>query len=281
MSRSSSSGSRFLSDAPVYLIADLHLHGDRPAATTLLLEFLSGPVREARALYILGDLFEAWIGDDAPLAPGEDVARALLAASDSGVELFFLVGNRDFLLGRDYCKRSGMNLLSEPHRIVQDGFPVLLMHGDVLCIDDEDYQRFRRKVREPAWQARMLSRPVWLRRGLARVARTISRHRNRNKPASIMDVNPNAVAETMKIEAIPNLIHGHTHRPAIHHLEVAGRPAIRAVLGDWHDDRGSTIRLEGGRLELMRIGRHSSGRIMLEREQSCGLRPSAAQACES
>jgi len=275
-SRSSSNGSKFLSEAPVYLIADLHLHGDRPAATALLLDFLSGPVRQARALYILGDLFEAWIGDDAPLPPADQVARALKSVSESGVELFFLVGNRDFLLGREYCRQSGMWLLNEPVRIVQSGCPVLLMHGDVLCTDDEDYQRFRRRVREPAWQARMLSRPAWVRRALARVARAISRRRNRNKPEAIMDVNDGAVAEILMAESVPNLIHGHTHRPAIHHLELAGRSGIRAVLGDWHEDHGSALRLDGRQLDLVSIRRGTTGRIELELEQSCELKPSAA-----
>ncbi len=262
-SRSSSSGSRFLSDSPVYLIADLHLDGDRPAATRLLLDFLSGPVREARALYILGDLFEAWIGDDAPPLPAPEIAAALSVVAANGVEIYFVVGNRDFLLGEHYCSRASMTLLEEPVHIQHGDHALILMHGDVLCTDDHAYQKFRRKVRDPEWQDRMLARPVWARRLIARLARTISKRRNRNTPENIMDVNQESVALFLNEEGVSTLIHGHTHRPAIHRIKLGQQQGLRAVLGDWHADRGSAIRLQSDSMALLKLVRNRSNEIEL------------------
>lgn len=247
-----------------YLISDLHLDAGRPAVTRLLIDFLAGPARQARALYILGDLFEVWIGDDAVADPGEAVALAIRELSSHGVAIYFVVGNRDFLLGPDYCEQAGMTLLSEPVLLPSTDVATVLLHGDVLCSDDLDYQAFRRKVRNPAWQRRMLSRPIWWRRFLGRIARSISHRRNRSKPSDIMDVNADAVRETLHQHKARRMIHGHTHRPAFHTVTVDDRPCQRLVLGDWHDDRGSVIELREGSAWLHELTRAESGRIELK-----------------
>lgn len=245
------------------MIADLHLDGNREAATRLLLDFLQGPARKARALYILGDLFEAWIGDDAPPAPANEVAAGLRTLASSGVAIHFLVGNRDFLLGEDFCRQAGMSLVQEPVCLEHAGHSLALMHGDLLCTDDQEYQAFRARVRQPEWQQRMLARPVWLRRQLARLARFISKRRNRGKPEFIMDVNAEAVLSTLHALGTRNLVHGHTHRPAIHRMEIDQKQALRAVLGDWHESRGSAIRIDGGVLSLLDLGRNDRGELTI------------------
>ncbi|WP_281173142.1 UDP-2,3-diacylglucosamine diphosphatase [Wenzhouxiangella marina] len=244
-------------------MADLHLDGDRSGTTKLLLDFLSGPGREARALYILGDLFEAWIGDDAMLPPAAAVATALRELGDHGVAVHFLAGNRDFLLGPAYCEHAGMTLLEAPVLLELAGGVVLLLHGDGLCTDDEEYQRFRKRVRNPEWQARMLARPIWFRRLLARLARALSQRRNRNKPAAIMDVNAQAVEDCMLEHGVRLLIHGHTHRPAIHDLDFDGEPGHRVVLGDWRADKGSAVRLDAAGVSLLELLPGEAGDVEL------------------
>ncbi len=257
---------RPLSNRSVYLIADLHLEVGRPETIQLFLDFLSGPVREAQSLYILGDLFEVWIGDDSPSPTAKQVSPALKSLADAGVGIFFLCGNRDFLLGDAYCRRAGMQRLQEPVQLPGFGPATALIHGDTLCTDDADYQRFRKKVRDPEWQRRMLAKPQWWRKIVSLVARAISRRRNLRKPAQIMDVNASAVAEAFRGLAVDRLIHGHTHRPAIHQLDLGDRVASRIVLGDWHGDQGSTVRIEPtGRLDLLDITYDAHGEIELTR----------------
>lgn len=248
---------------PIYLIADLHLEVGRPETTALLLDFLAGPARRARALYILGDLFEAWVGDDGADAMALSVAAALKSLANQGTAVFFLHGNRDFLLGADYCRRAGMSLLTEPVLLEAVAPPTALLHGDTLCTDDHDYQRFRLRARNPDWQARVLSRPLWWRRILVRFARALSRHRNRGKPATIMDVNAAAVSRCLSDLGIQRLIHGHTHRPGVHELSVDGRCCERIVLGDWHGETGSVLRLVDAEACLMVLKRTPSGEIDL------------------
>ncbi len=263
---------KFLSDRPTYLIADLHLEAGRPDTTQLFLDFLAGPANEASALYILGDLFEVWIGDDGASGPATAAAQALHALSAAGVTIHFLCGNRDFLLGDGYCAQAGMRRLQEPVYLPETLPATALMHGDSLCTDDLDYQRFRAKVRDPAWQARTLSKPLWWRKLLARIARTISQRRNRNKPAEIMDVNAQAVVDAFKRLKVNRLIHGHTHRPAIHRLTVDGQSLVRVVLGDWHRRQGSAVRIDScGQIELVKLGYDRDGVLQLEtldREQA-------------
>jgi UDP-2,3-diacylglucosamine hydrolase len=227
------------------------------------MDFLRGPAAQARALYILGDLFEAWIGDDDPSALSDEVAAELRALSDAGVETFFVCGNRDFLLGDDYCRRAGMQRLEEPVFLSGSSLSIALLHGDRLCTDDHDYQRFRARVRDPRWQARILSRPLWWRRILARAARSISRRRNRANRSEIMDVSPQAVVEEFRQQQVQRLIHGHTHRPAVHRLEIDGRSVARIVLGDWHEDRASVARLTDDKIELLALACDGAGQINL------------------
>jgi UDP-2,3-diacylglucosamine hydrolase len=255
-------GSKSLSDRPVFLISDLHLEASRPETTALFVDFLRGPARRARALYILGDLFEAWVGDDAPVEPGRQAALELRELSESGIPVFFVAGNRDFLIGPDYCNQAGMTLLEEPVRLSEISPETILMHGDVLCTDDVAYQRFRRKVRDPAWQKKILARPIWWRHMLARVARFISRRQTGNKPDEIMDVNREAVVDWFRGHQARTLIHGHTHRPAVHEVDVDGRRCQRVVLGDWHQT-GSAIRILNGQTELLQIQRERENTIEL------------------
>src|SRR5512135_2350829 len=223
-------------------ISDLHLDPARPHIVELFTRFLATDARQAQALYILGDLFESWIGDDDDCALAAEVAQALSALRDRGVPVFFMHGNRDFLLGRDYARRAGMTLLTDPAVLEFGGERTLLMHGDTLCIDDLDYQKFRTQVRDPAWQAQFLARPLDERRAFAARARAESaRHTAGAKPV-IMDVNPAAVAAAMREHGVLTLIHGHTHRPATHRFELDGKAAERIVLGDWYE-QSSVLRL--------------------------------------
>ncbi|WP_338063052.1 UDP-2,3-diacylglucosamine diphosphatase [Wenzhouxiangella limi] len=244
-------------------MADLHLEPGRPESTRLFIDFLRGPVRRCRALYILGDLFEVWIGDDGAGALASEVATELREVAASGVEVYFLCGNRDFLLGDDYCRLAGMRRLEEPVMLPGASPATAMLHGDSLCTDDHDYQRFRARVRDPAWQARALSRPLWWRRLLARLARRISAYRNRGKPDRIMDVNAETVTETFRQLGARRLIHGHTHRPAIHRGHIDQQPVARIVLGDWHGGRGSAVRVDPDGVSLLELGYGAAGEIEL------------------
>jgi UDP-2,3-diacylglucosamine hydrolase len=226
----------------------------RPDISRQFFEFLDGPARVGQRLLILGDLFESWIGDDAIGDFEREVAARLKAVSESGVAIDFLSGNRDFLVGEDYCRRAGMTLLQEPVRMDLGGHSVLLMHGDTLCTDDLAYQRFRKRVRDPAWQERMLRRPAGLRRLLARLLRLASFLRTRGAAPEIMDVNPDTVRSVIEEAGVDYLIHGHTHRPAVHELRIGSRPVRRLVLGDWFD-QGSVIEVDDETIRLARLPR--------------------------
>ena len=230
-------------------ISDLHLDAERPAITRLFREFLSGEARSASALYILGDLFEAWIGDDDDAALVAEVADALSALSSSGVPIAFVHGNRDFLLGETFAARCGMRLLPEASVETIEGRPTLLLHGDTLCTDDVAYQAFRRHSRDPRWQAQMLAQPIPVRRALARQARAESAKHMAGAAAEIMDVNADAVTSAFAAHRVDRMIHGHTHRPAIHSLDVQGKPAQRVVLGDWYE-QGSVLGIDRDELAL-------------------------------
>lgn len=231
-------------------VSDLHLDPARPAITALFLDFLARQAGRADACYILGDLFEAWVGDDDDAELGRTVAGALRALADSGVPVHFLHGNRDFLIGERFAAAAGVRLLPESEAINLYGEPVLLLHGDTLCTDDTDYQAFRAQVRDPAWQARLLELPLAQRRALAGQLRETSQQATQLKETAITDVNLEAVDGALRARGIRRMIHGHTHRPAIHEWMLDGQPARRAVLGDWYD-RGSVLRCDvtGWRLE--------------------------------
>ncbi len=215
-------------------ISDLHLEESRPDITAAFLAFLKDKAHGVERLYILGDFFEAWIGDDERTPLQEQVAAALREVNASGTEIFLMHGNRDFLIGQDYCERAGATLLDDPTVVDLYGTPTLLMHGDSLCTADVEYQKFRANMRNPQWQQMILQRPLADRQQMARQLREISMAKNQGKEETIMDVTPEEVVREMEAHGVQRLIHGHTHRPAEHELEANGQPAKRIVLGDWH-----------------------------------------------
>jgi UDP-2,3-diacylglucosamine hydrolase len=214
-------------------ISDLHLEESRPDITEAFLTFLDEKARGVDQLYILGDFFEAWIGDDERTPLQEQVAAALRKLRDSGTDIFLMHGNRDFLIGQDFCDRAGATLLDDPTVIDLHGTPTLLMHGDSLCTADVEYQKFRANMRNPQWQQMILQRPLEDRQQMARQLREISMAKNQGKEEFIMDVTPEEVVKDMEKYGVQRLIHGHTHRPAMHELTTNGSPAKRIVLGDW------------------------------------------------
>ncbi len=222
-------------------ISDLHLAPERPATVDLFLWFLAHRARAAARLFILGDLFDAWIGDDDDTPTHAAVIAGLRRLVDNGTACALMRGNRDFLLGRRFARASGCALLPDPCRIDLDGTPVLLMHGDLLCTDDIAYQRFRRKVRNPLVRQLFLWRPLQRRREIAADYRQRSGAANAAKSADIMDVNSREVARRMRAAKVSELVHGHTHRPADHALLIDGLEATRRVLAQWHDDRGEVL----------------------------------------
>jgi UDP-2,3-diacylglucosamine hydrolase len=235
-------------------ISDLHLDPERPAVTELFLELLVTRARTADALYILGDLFEAWIGDDDTSPMNRVVCEGLKHCAMSGTPVFVMHGNRDFLLGSRFAEASGCTLLQDPALVDLYGTPVLLMHGDLLCTDDEEYMAFRAMVRDTQWQHELLSKSLEERQQIAKEMRTRSREQTGGKPESIMDVNTGAVIRTMTEYQVQRLVHGHTHRPAIHELVISGQPAQRIVLGDWYE-QGSLLECtaEGCSLEALEL----------------------------
>jgi UDP-2,3-diacylglucosamine hydrolase len=235
-------------------ISDLHLDPERPAITELFGRFIDGEARGADALYILGDLFEAWVGDDDPSETGAFVAGKLCGLRDAGVPVRFIRGNRDFLLGDDYAQRACLEILPDPAVIMLYGKPVLLMHGDLLCSDDTAYQQFRAQTRDAAWQAQFLSQPLAARLAFAQQARAASKAHQSGLQAqgamdAITDATPATVEDTFARYGIDRIIHGHTHRPKVH--DTTG--GTRIVLGDWYE-QGSVLRVEGDRFELSALG---------------------------
>ena len=219
-------------------ISDLHLHATRPTTSAAFFRFMNDDATSARALYILGDLFEYWVGDDQldhdPLAL--DVANALKRSANEGVSIFFMRGNRDFLIGPRFAEAAGLTLLDDPTVIDVDGKPWLLLHGDTLCTDDVDYQRFRLEARDPAWQAAFLAKPYDTRVDIAKNIRARSTTEKAAKPEDIMDVSTTTVEACFRQHGYIDMIHGHTHRPARHVHVVDGRECVRQVLADWHDE---------------------------------------------
>ena len=233
-----------------YLISDLHLDENRPQITRAFFDFLERRAAGAEALYILGDFFEVWVGDDddAPLVA--EVADALSRFSGGGAELYLMHGNRDFLLGQDFAQRAGAILLPDPSLVTLAGQKVLLMHGDSLCTRDEEYMAFREQARNPQWQEALLAKPLEERRQIAAQIRAASKSMNSRKAEDIMDVTPSEVEAVMREHGVHTLIHGHTHRPARHQLEIDGQPAERIVLGDW-GELGWCIKADKNSLELI------------------------------
>jgi UDP-2,3-diacylglucosamine hydrolase len=233
-------------------ISDLHLEPGRPEIGEQFLAFLAGPARAAEALYILGDLFEAWIGDDDPNPYYAEMKTAIRELSDSGVPVFFMHGNRDFMIGETFAAEAGVTLLGDPHPLVLYGEKVLLSHGDALCTDDVEYQKVRTMTRNPDWQAMMLSRSIEERIAFAAQAREQSLARGEAMTEEIADVSHEAVVQAIRESGADILLHGHTHRPAVHPFHVDKRPVHRIVLGDWYE-QGSLVEWDedGPRLEAL------------------------------
>lgn len=229
-------------DRLALFIADIHLSPHAPATAERFLAFLAGPARTANSLTILGDLFDYWAGDDALADPfNTRIATALRELSAHGVALSFMAGNRDFLVGDAFAAAAGLDLLPDP--VVRDigGVPTLLTHGDALCTDDADYQRFRKTVRDPAWRATFLARPLADRKREIETLRARSETEKRIKAAAIMDVNATTVVAALATHGARAMIHGHTHRQGRHEHRVGEMSCPRWVLGDWHADRGGAL----------------------------------------
>jgi UDP-2,3-diacylglucosamine hydrolase len=232
----------------VLFISDLHLDPARPSSTDDFIAFTENEARSADRLYILGDLFEAWIGDDDDDPALQSIVAAIRALTDAGTECFFMHGNRDFLIGDRFCIATGIGLLDEFDVIDVEDQKLLLTHGDLLCSDDLRYLELRRQLRDPAWQQEFLARTLDERRRIAADLRQLSQTEMAAKSEAIMDVNEETVRDTMRRFDVSLLLHGHTHRPAMHRFELDGQPATRIVLGDWYgpggyvrwDDRGPT-----------------------------------------
>jgi UDP-2,3-diacylglucosamine hydrolase len=222
-------------------ISDLHLSLDRPDTVDLFLRFLAGRARSAQRLYILGDLFDAWIGDDDDSPPGPAVRAGLRALTQTGTACLLLHGNRDFLIGRAFGRETGCTLLRDPATIDLDGTLTLLMHGDLLCTDDVAYQRFRRRMRNPLLQRIFLWKSLASRRAVAADYRSKSGAATAAKSEQIMDVNDQTVRTYLRRHGARTLIHGHTHRPADHRLTLDGREVARLVLAEWHPDHGEVL----------------------------------------
>jgi UDP-2,3-diacylglucosamine hydrolase len=217
----------------IFFISDLHLSPRSPGATRLFLDFLVDRARQAESLFILGDLFEAWVGDDDSDHPDNaTIIAALRDATESGLPISLIRGNRDFLLGEGFARETGIHLLDDPYILSTATWQFVLSHGDALCLDDTDYMAFRRQVRDPAWQSAFLARPLIERRQLAQ-------H---------MDLNPTATDDFLRQHGYATFIHGHTHQPATHDHLIDGIHVERWVLSDWHDDRGEYLAWDGEQL---------------------------------
>ncbi len=230
-------------------ISDLHLTPERPVPANLFHRFIKEHAPETQALYILGDFFEAWVGDDDLSLPfNVSMTKALKSLSERGVAVFFMPGNRDFLVGPAFAQAAGLTILADPTCIDVLGVPTLLTHGDCFCTDDTAYQDFRRLVRTPAWQQDFLAQPLVQRHALAKSLRERSEHAKSDKKPEIMDVNSDAIAATLAVytKPIQRIIHGHTHRPARHAYQLNGLTGERWVLPDWYTSGGYLVCDAGG-----------------------------------
>lgn len=242
-----------MSKAETLLISDLHLSPDYPATGQLFLDFLADRARQANSLYILGDLFDAWIGDDNDLPLYIDIRSAIKAVVDSGTPVYLQHGNRDFLLGEQFCQQSGASLIGEEHVIDLYGTPTLLMHGDTLCTDDAAYQQARLYLRNPATIKDFLGKSLEERKLIAAEYRRKSGEATSLLAGDIMDVNADAVATAMRKHGVRRLVHGHTHRQAIHHMDLDDKMCERIVLGEWHPDHGMALSVTPERISEIRV----------------------------
>ena len=233
----------------VLFASDLHLEPRRPDSIAQFAAFCERVAREAERFYVLGDMFEAWVGDDDDDPGLEPILEAMRSVADRGVECYFMHGNRDFLVGEAFAETTGYRLMAEFETIEAHGRRILLTHGDQLCTDDEGYMRLRAMLHDPAWREDFLAKPLDERRAIAEQLRDLSKTETATKAEQIMDVNQHAVEQVMREHGVADLLHGHTHRPAIHRFTLDGVPAQRTVLGDWYehptiarlDDTGLTL----------------------------------------
>jgi len=230
-------------------ISDLHLDRERPEIIKLFVDFLKNEATEAEALYILGDLFEYWVGDDQPLPGLENCLAALQSLTENNIPVYFIHGNRDFLIGKRFADKTGITLLPESKVIDLYGTPTLILHGDTLCTDDVDYQKMRQMLRDLKWQEQFLSLPIETRIKEALKLREKSQQATEAKEEMIMDVNQTTVVSIMQENDVLQMIHGHTHRPAVHDLEIDGEEAKRIVLGDWYH-QGSVLYCSENEMKL-------------------------------
>jgi UDP-2,3-diacylglucosamine hydrolase len=235
-------------------ISDLHLEAERAEIGRQFLQFLEREATRAEALYILGDLFESWIGDDDPNPHYAAMKKAIRTIADRNVPVFFMHGNRDFLIGERFAGETGVRLLPDPCKVALYGQDVLLSHGDALCIDDVKYQEVRSITRNPAWQSMMLQKSLAERQAIARQARADSMAHGASLDLDISDVNQGAVEKLLREHAVLTLLHGHTHRPAVHRFLLDDVPATRIVLGDWYE-QGSVVRWDANGPELSALKR--------------------------
>ena len=219
----------------IHFISDLHLCAEQSALTQLFIQYLNHQASNADALFILGDLFEVWLGDDMVLPEYQETISAIKKLTSSGVPVYVMYGNRDFLMRKQFEQLTGSQLINDPTIIDLFGTATLLMHGDTLCTDDSDYQKFRAMVRNPQWQNELLNKTPDERHALAKEYREISKAATGNKTNEIMDVNQEKVISTMQKYNVSQLIHGHTHRPDTHHFTIDGRDVSRIVLSDWNN----------------------------------------------
>ncbi|NIV18313.1 MAG: UDP-2,3-diacylglucosamine diphosphatase [Woeseiaceae bacterium] len=231
-------------------VSDLHLEAERPDIGKQFLLFLDTDAKEADDLYILGNLFEAWVGDDDPNTHYFAIKRALRKLDDAGISVYFMHGDRDFMVGSGFTNETGVEILKDPYKVSMYGQKALLSHGDILCTDDIKYQKVRTMVRDPDWQAKMRAKPLKERLRIAEEARRHSLEQTLNQSLQIVDVNQDAVETMIREYNVDVLVHGHTHRPGIHTIDLGNRKAKRIVLGDWFL-KGSVVRWDsrGPRLE--------------------------------
>ena len=233
-----------------YFISDLHLERIESPITNILTAFLDD-LNQNDSLYILGDLFESWIGDDNVSELSQYISDRLLMLSERDISVAIMHGNRDFLIGEDFCKASSIELINDPRIIEIDTKKVMLTHGDELCTDDNEYQAFRSVVRNPLWQKDFLNFPISKREKIAGEAKDASKDSKENKAMEIMDVNTDAVLKAFNDQNIEIMIHGHTHRPNIHKVSNEGKNLTRYVLGDWSKNSAIILKWNEAEVELM------------------------------
>lgn len=244
----------------IYFISDLHLEENTPKIGQIFLNFLQSISHKSNKLYILGDFFESWIGDDDLTSFNQMIIDALSKANAAGLSIYFMHGNRDFLIGRKFLKSTGCTPLPDEYVVNLEGTPTLLMHGDTLCTLDTKYLKFRKKARSWWYKFLVSLKSLNARRAIAAKMRAKSKEYTRSTASYIMDVTQSEVELRMHHHSVQHLIHGHTHKQSVHHFELNQKPATRTVLGAWHEN-GNALKFDEGKQEF----------IILSSPTSCGI----------